>query len=80
MRRSISLSTFRRTDREESCTKAGGRTENPKYVTSSVAEIELPRVFSDGWLIQTRELGICSGRDRTVEKNPILGRVIGVST
>lgn len=26
-------------------TKAGGRTENPKYVTSYVAEIELPSIF-----------------------------------
>lgn len=30
-------------------TKAGGRTENPKYVTSSVTEIELPEYFrTDG--------------------------------
>lgn len=38
-----------RIEREESCTKAGGRTANPKYVTSSVAEIELPEYFrTDG--------------------------------
>lgn len=40
----------------------------------------IARVFLDRWLIQTREPRMCSGRDRPVEKNPILGRVIGVST
>lgn len=70
-------------DRERfaSAVQKPGRTNRKSEIRDEFCRRNrIARVFLDRWLIQTREPRMCSGRDRPVEKNPIFGRVIGVST